>query len=300
MRIDYRSLLYPFNIPVFTHLKSFRMRSLTKLLCLSLFFPLLSVSSCYKEAQLPCETKRSAIPAAVLQQLRQSGFSTQEVRRVAGGYVVEGDIFVPEVLPRMPLHSPVLRVAGVEQYRTSFLITGLPRVITVSLRNLPVAYAGATDKAIDRYNSLNLLLKFRRVASGGDIVIEHFNLGVGNLGRSAGFPTNAGQPANLIQLNTDAGGLGVTPPEDHLATVIAHELGHTIGFRHTDYFNRDYSCGYTLLPDEGQAGVGAIAIPGTPTLEDADSWMLACIGFGVIRPFNDNDIKALQYLYGAH
>ncbi|ASZ09817.1 zinc-dependent metalloprotease [Chitinophaga pendula] len=276
------------------------MRSLACLLCLSLFIYLLSLSSCYKAVSISHEAEDAVIPAAVLQRLRQSGFSTQQVRRVPGGYVVEGDIFLPELLSIPVTPSPVLRVAGVEQYRTSFLITGLPRVITVSLRNLPAAYASAADKAIDRYNSLNLLLKFKRVASGGDIVIEHFNLGAGNLGRSAGFPTNAGQPAGLIQLNTDTGGLGITPPEDHLATVIAHELGHTIGFRHTDYFNRDYSCGYTLLPDEGQAGVGAVAIPGTPATEDADSWMLACINFGVVRPFNANDIKALQYLYGVH
>jgi hypothetical protein len=43
--------------------------------------------------------------------------------------------------------------------------------------------------------------------------------------------------------------------------------------------------------------VGAIHIPGTPTGPDPTSWMLACIGSGVNRPFNSNDVTALNYLY---
>ncbi len=47
-----------------------------------------------------------------------------------------------------------------------------------------------------------------------------------------------------------------------LATTIAHEMGHCIGMRHTDYMDRSYSCGG--VPDnEGDGGVGANHIPGT-------------------------------------
>jgi hypothetical protein len=79
---------------------------------------------------------------------------------------------------------------------------------------------------------------------------------------------------------------------------MAHEMGHCIGYRHTDYMNRAYSCGGNRS-NEGQAknGVGAVHISGTPTSADANSWMLACIGNNVNRPFNTNDKTALNYVY---
>jgi hypothetical protein len=78
---------------------------------------------------------------------------------------------------------------------------------------------------------------------------------------------------------------------------MAHELGHCIGFRHTDYMNRSYSCGSGGNEGQTTTGVGAVLIPGTPSGPDAKSWMLACIGSGVNRPFNSNDKVALAYLY---
>jgi hypothetical protein len=67
--------------------------------------------------------------------------------------------------------------------------------------------------------------------------------------------------------------------------------------RHTDYFNRNLSCGTGGGGNEGSSGVGAIHIPGTPTKTfDAGSWMLACSS-GTDRTFNANDKIALNYLY---
>ncbi|HLF45263.1 MAG TPA: M57 family metalloprotease, partial [Chitinophagaceae bacterium] len=79
---------------------------------------------------------------------------------------------------------------------------------------------------------------------------------------------------------------------------ISHEIGHCIGFRHTDYMNRSYSCGGGAI-NEGDvtSGVGAVNIPGTPTGPDPDSWMLACLSATTNRPFNANDKIALHFLY---
>jgi hypothetical protein len=81
----------------------------------------------------------------------------------------------------------------------------------------------------------------------------------------------------------------------YLASVLQHEVGPTIGLRHTDYSNRAYSCG-GAASNEGASNVGAVRIPGTPSGPDAASFMLACSNGGD-RTFNANDIIALNYLY---
>ncbi|PSL34960.1 ricin-type beta-trefoil lectin protein [Chitinophaga ginsengisoli] len=231
----------------------------------------------------------------VIAQIKSMGFNTQEIRRVDDGYVVEGDIFLSDKSLKEKANPHKLVIAKAEQYQTwNIIATSGHRVITVSVTNLPAAYTAAADEAIARYNAMGLRISFQRVASGGEIDIINAALGTGVLGQSAGFPDAYGNPPSPIKLN--AAYIGNTPNQGWMATIIAHEIGHTIGYRHTDYFNRAYSCGSG--GNEGDAGVGADHIPGTPTAGDPNSWMLACIGTGVSRPFNANDQVALNYLYG--
>ena len=78
-------------------------------------------------------------------------------------------------------------------------------------------------------------------------------------GGSAGFPSG-GKPYGTINIGTGLQSYSVDVNEH----VITHELGHAIGFRHSDYYNRSISCGGGGH-NEGTAGVGAILIPGTPS-----------------------------------
>jgi hypothetical protein len=186
----------------------------------------------------------------------------------------------------------LLRIAEVEQYRTTNLVNaGSGRTITVSMDSkLPSSYVAALDEALARYNAENLNLTFTRVSGkGGNI---HLVKGNGNFLASAGFPTG-GNPYGQVKVNSRAIG---NQPQATVATILAHEIGHCIGFRHTDYMDRSYSCGGSAT-NEGASSVGAILIPGTPSGPDANSFMLACIASGANRPFNNNDKTALDYLY---
>ena len=160
---------------------------------------------------------------------------------------------------------------------------------------------------VAQYNAENLNLTFQETGvtvsgkgkrktynTDADILITAFNerprRGFITLGIAAGFPTAAGDPAEGFGLNTYwIDRLG--PSLDEIRGVMAHEVGHCIGFRHTDYQTRQ-SCGQNT--NEGSAGVGAIYIPGTPTGSDATSWMQAC---GPADDFNANDVTALNFLY---
>lgn len=256
------------------------------------------MASCQKEAA-KSDPAPPEIPQQVQDLIKSRGFSTDNVRSYNGGYLIEGDIFLDKETLAAETTTPNLRIAETEQYRTNNLVKSLPRVVTIKVVNLGTAFIDGADLAISRYNALGLTLTFQRITSGtADITIQGFYEGPSGgyitLGY-AGFPTSSGNPYNSISMNTHAQAYGSNPDVNYVGSVIQHELGHCIGFRHTDYMNRAYSCGGRRY-NEGSAGVGAVHIPGTPTKADAESWMLACSNGGN-RTFNANDKIALDYLY---
>jgi hypothetical protein len=147
---------------------------------------------------------------------------------------------------------------------------------------------------VRRYNAQNLQITFTQVASGADITFTEAH---GSYLASSGFPDAQGTPYPTVKVNTHSIGTGTsTTFINFAATIFAHEVGHCIGFRHTDYMDRSYSCGGGYS-NEGASSVGAINIQGTPTTAEPNSFMLACISLNQNRPFDAYDVTALQYLY---
>jgi hypothetical protein len=249
----------------------------------------LMMTACKKSATV---SQQKEVSDAALAKIYQLGFSNKNVSvDEDGNYLVEGDIVLSENDLRAVPSTQFLRVGEVEQYRTNNLVSGLPRIIKVSLDSrLPSSYTAALDEAIGRYNAQTLRITFQRVSSGANISIVKGN---GSYLASAGFPTNSGSPYGQIKVNSRAIG---NQPQATVASILAHEIGHCIGFRHTDYMDRSYSCGGQPV-NEGASTVGAVFIPGTNVGPDPNSWMLSCIGSGDNRPFNANDRTALGYLY---
>ncbi|RYZ19630.1 MAG: matrixin family metalloprotease [Chitinophagaceae bacterium] len=259
----------------------------------------IGITSCKKN------TKESAGAPAVSQealaQIRSLGFSDQNVQKVAEGYLVEGDIVLTAADLQQRTSSPELIYAQEEHYRTNNLVkTSTYPTIKVALNNSSsqhqAAFSAALDEAIRRYNAENLTVKFQRVTSGANTTVVAYYEVSNTLG-SSGFPSSTGAPYSQVKMNTYWYSTGTgTTNINYIATIMAHELGHCIGFRHTDYMNRAYSCGGSAV-NEGSAGVGAVYIPGTPSGASASSWMLACVGSNQNRPFTSADRTALNYIY---
>jgi len=269
------------------------MKFLTKTIALVSVLSLFTIS-CKKDAKV---TEPEAISQETLTKIFDHGFGTSNVQRIEEGYLVEGDIILTEDYLNTAPGGNFLRIANAEQYRTTQLVTGLPRSIKVALSSKLASkpgYSQAVTEFVRRYNAENLQISFSVVTSGADITLADAH---GQYLASSGFPTSSGAPYSSVKVNSQAIGSGTSSTFiNYLATILAHEVGHCVGFRHTDYADRSYSCGGGFA-NEGASSVGAILIPGTPSGPEPNSFMLACIGSGVNRPFSANDKTALNYLY---
>ena len=265
-------------------------------------------------ATLAISCKKSATNEATVNSLTQeervlvssAGFNSNWAERTAqGSYLIEGDILLSRAqLQEMSGVAPTNNfiIAEEEHYRTYNLVTTPgtgARIITVRLNgNFPAYYTTGLDQALARYNSYGLKITFQKVSSGGDIVITGANLGTSGggciLGQASGFPTSSGNPSSGFTLSTSSCATTYINTADKADEVMAHEIGHCIGFRHTDY-KRRASCGPG--PGESAGSIGAVHIDGTPTNVSGNynSWMMACTNGS--PSFSGDDGIALNVVY---
>jgi len=270
------------------------MKKIYAISCVALLFA--ATVSCEEQEQM-----KNEIPTEIVSRLQAAGFDTSEgLRKTGNGYIVEYDILLTaDQIANLSAPVSAGKHADEEQYHTTNLIKGLPRTLLVYMDPGFDSYMQSSfDAALARYNNENLTLKFQRTTTASSANIQIISMyeepsgGFVTLGVSAGFPSASGEPATPIKLNTYV--YNGSSQRADATTVIAHEIGHAIGLRHTDYMSRRFSCGSG--GNEGSAGVGAIWIPGTPKKGETGSYMLACSD-GTDRPFTSGDKTALNYLY---
>lgn len=242
----------------------------------------------------------------VLAQFSDLGFDVSDIQLInhrnplsgesSKQYQLEGDILIPEHQMKEMLDSEVFHIGAVgEQYRTNNLVSNNQTITVIGYTGgsnaLDNTMRTALQWAVNNYNRLNIGLNFTLAFGTNyqsyDMVVYKVN---GGGGGSAGFPSG-GNPYKFIQIQSGTSGFGTNTTEH----VITHEMGHCLGLRHTDYFNRSLSCG--TGGNEGSGGVGANHIPGTPTGFDANSIMLSCFAANEDGEFGNFDEVALEYLY---
>jgi hypothetical protein len=194
-----------------------------------------------------------------------------------------------------------------KQYHTNNLLSkAVASNLKIALRTsgaqaISSQWQNAFKDAIDNWNSIKgglhtTYLKLNLVADTEpyDILVYKSNLDNPNVIASAGFPSINGSAFSSIYVNSGFTGYLTNAERLFAAT---HEMGHSIGFRHTNWFDRNSNgiSGDVPYDNEGVGLYGANHIPGTPTGLDPNSVMNAIVqtwtGFSV------NDKISVRYMY---
>lgn len=265
---------------------------------------------------------KQELKEGAISNLKKLGYQDSDIKILNDGVIIQGDIFSSfEDAIDLSLFNPedIDNTDIAKQYQSSRVARiNFNRGGRVKASRGPIPfkiwlqgtfskkYHDALDIAIQRFNNVpDSNLKFvkdcksSRTGCSADVNIKRNDkLGSGILGE-AGFPRGLGGKGGIF--NKTAGriygsiNLNVNLIDNSnytveaLATLIAHELGHCVGFRHTDWFAR--------VCDNGKSEGDAKHIPGTTKGIDANSWMISCLNSRTNRPFTKDDIRAIQFLF---
>jgi len=190
----------------------------------------------------------------VVQQMLEDGFAMEDIEAYDDYYVAEGDIVFYKEEPVFDDDAP--ENGRTEQARSTYTVAPAYRNIRVYLDQGSFSSLNLNDAvntSIAAFNAVGTEITFSRVysQSQANIVIKrNNNIGASVCGR-AGFPFSNGRPFNNVDISeTTLINYGLTS-QAQLRLLVAHEIGHCIGFRHTNWQSRGEST--------------AIHIPGTPT-----------------------------------
>lgn len=273
---------------------------------LNTFLLYAAVISCSSTEKLAPEKTAIEVTPEVREQIGKMGFDASDLQVVTPNdpvqgkgkpsFLVEGDVIItPEALDDM-LAGKNAETWEEQAYTCTTGIVSAPRTISV------IGYTGGSNAlttkmrdglqmAIENYNNLGLTIRFTltfAASTNADIVV--YRVASSSAGGSAGFPSG-GEPYQWVQILGGLNNYSVDVNEH----VMTHEIGHCIGLRHTDWQNRNYSCGSG--GNEGTSPYGACFIPGTINTTDPNSIMLSCFSSNETGEFGSYDIVALNYLY---
>jgi len=214
---------------------------------------------------------------AVFQSVVDMGFSPTAIKDKGDYFLVEGDIMIlKSQLRRTGKISPgIVHVPGGPMFQTTtnnLVNPGRTEYMNVDLSELASLpeWAAAARDAMNQWNSI-VGSRLRFTESAGPVHVRFYTYHDQSgdetyTAARATFPSG-GNPGSSVNINL---GFYTYLPPSAKVFLLVHELGHTVGFRHTNWSNNPCVPG-----SEGVGSDGANQVSGTPP-EDGSSVMNGC------------------------
>ena len=213
------------------------------------------------------------------------GFQRSMIVDRGDHFLVEGDIVIRKADLKGPAFAVTPSGDPLHQYHTTNLVSQskMASGIKVSLTGISSQsiWLNAARAAIGYWNQTYGTKIYLVEGSPADISVSFGTLPPGTAGQ-ASWPSG-GNPGPTITIST-----AVPMDQNQKRWVMVHEIGHTLGLRHTNW----------QAVGESAGTIGAVHIPGTPTGADNSSVMRT--GLSSIpswSSFSTYDNVATKYLY---
>lgn len=248
--------------------------------------------------------------------LERNNFSFKKIEKIGDIYLIDDDIIVSNesIIESSKSQMPKGVISTENLHAYASLVSGAPynyRTITIGFdstiptTNTYLNWRSATQEAIDEFNKIrNLRLKFQIINSGTpDITITsnpHPSASwsqIPNTIAAAHFPA-AGNPGIRIHINPNYS-FQSSVTESIKKYNMAHEIGHTIGFRHTNYINLQETTtnpSATNINGTGNSDPNSVMNGGTA----GNSWIafsyLDLLALRTIYPYDAGEVPLYSYI----